>query len=185
MGPTFLGAPDSWQENPPFGRVTERSGWYDETGAGGWHPTTELPSRARLTGGTQLVVYRRPLPCSRAPLPESTLMTIERPRRIAIRLLPHPPWWSKRQPGKRPESRRRLAEHPRPGVTDCGVPFPTPPDSGHILFVEYQWEPSRGSRARKRRLSGAVAARRVLSARQDPLMYLPVPLRDGTDTPRL
>jgi hypothetical protein len=85
-------------------------------------------------------------------------------RRIAIRLLPHPPWRSKRQPGKRPESRRRLAEHPRPGVTDCGVPFPTPPDSGHILFVEYQWEPSRGSRARKRRLSGAVAARRVLSA---------------------
>ncbi len=63
-----------------------------------------------------------------SPFPP-TLMTIERPRRIAIRLLPRPPWRSKRQPGKRPESRRRLAEHPRPGVTDCGVPFPTPPDS--------------------------------------------------------
>ena len=76
VGPAFLGAPDSWLENPPFGRVTEGSGWY------------ELPSRARLAGGTPLVVYRQPLPCSRPPLPESTLMTIERPRRLALRLLP-------------------------------------------------------------------------------------------------
>ena len=72
-------------------------------------------------------MYRRPLPCSRAPLPESTLMTIERPRRIAIRLLPHPPWRSKRQPGKRPESRRRLAEHPpsRGDRLRCALPNST------------------------------------------------------------
>jgi hypothetical protein len=136
--PTFLGAPDSWQENPPFERVTKGSGLYDETGGGiGAPPPSYRRGPDSRAGGRSSCTADR-YHASRPPLPESTLMTIERPRRIAIRLLPHPSWRSKRQPGKRPESRRRLAEHPRPGVPHCSVPFPTPPDSGHILFVEYQ-----------------------------------------------
>ena len=129
MWPTFLGAPDSWHEDPPFGRVTEGSGRHDATGAGGWRPTTELPSRASLAGGTPLVVYRQPLPCSRPPLPESTPITIERPRRIAISLLPHPPWRSKAS-----RVRDRRADATRGSLVPNGaswdLPFP------HLFVTE-------------------------------------------------